>query len=132
MNGDAHLPYGATAPAPTAEPLPPGWRLCPCGQRVRPWFAGRGIGHGIWIGVVSPLITLVIYAFVVAVALSEPLADQPVARAVVLGLIPLSYLVALLVLVRVGHRGGCLMARSLAWFIVWPGAAVTAVMSALA
>jgi hypothetical protein len=131
MHSDDHLPYGATAPAPTPEPLPVGWRLCPCGRRVQPWVKGQGIGHGIWFGVVSPAITLMIYALIAGVALSEPLDGQPVARAVLLALIPLCWLVALLVLVRVGHRGGCLAGRSVAWFIVWPGAAVTAIASAL-
>ena len=132
MRGEPHLPYGATAPPQVPAPLPPGWQLCPCGQRVRPWFKGRGFWHGIWIGFISPLITLILYAFIVAVALSEGLADQPVVRGVVLAVLPLSYLVLLLVLVHAKHRGGCLLARSLAWFFVWPGATLTAIWSVFA
>lgn len=126
-------PYGTVAPPdPISDALPPGHERCPCGQPVKPWFRGRGVGHAIWFGGVSPLITLAVYALIVALALSEEVARTPGATAVFLGLLPLIYLVMLIVLAAAAkHRGLCLLRRSLVWFAVWPGATISAVLAAL-
>lgn len=129
----SHQPYGTVgAPDPAEPPLAPGFQRCPCGRPVRPWFRGQGVGHAIWLGVVSPLLTLALYALVVGVAFAPGVRQVPGATAVVLGLLVVFYLVALIALAASAkHRGRCLAGRSLIWFLLWPGAAISAVASAV-
>lgn len=127
------LPYGTTAPPDPPAPLRPGYELCPCGREVKPWFRGHGTGYAIWLGGISPLITLALYGLIVALALSDDVARTPGGTAIFLGLLPAIYLGILISLAAVRkHRGLCLLKRSLVWFVLGPGALISALFTALA
>jgi hypothetical protein len=99
-----------------------GEKLCPCGRAVenpdRGWWSR--LGHY----VALPLVTLAIYALVVAVGVAL-MGDMPAIGWVVM-LIPLfSLLGTFAAMVGHGHRGWCLLRRSLGRWLWWPGMLAT-------
>lgn len=126
-----HQPYGSVGVTTAGpEPLPPGHELCRCGRPVKPWFRGRGVGHAIWLGGFAPLIGVALYGLIIALALSPEVSDTPIASAVIIGLLVVIWLIVLIILAAAAkHRGLCLLRRSLAWFILWPGVALTLIVS---
>lgn len=102
--------------------------VCPCGREVDRFVLGQGRWHAVWAAGLAPLITVAIYLLVVAVGIQLLLDGEDLVGGLVLALVPLVYVLTLLV-VASRHRGGCLVRRSLYWFVAWPGYAVAALAS---
>lgn len=94
---------------------------CRCGVVSDRWVRGQGVWAGFWYAVGYPLTTAALYVLLALGALRGP--GVPVAVSVLIGAVPVVILaVTVAVQARAGHRGTCLVGRSLSWWLVWPAA----------
>lgn len=98
-------------------------RTCPCSVTVDLDPRG-GLVRGLLVWIL-PLVTLGLY--LLAVLAGRQLWDVSVVAGVLVLLVPLlSFLATLAVQAAAGHRDGCLLRRTIRWWLTWPGATLLA------